>query len=142
MQQQTDAPRVAEFARFLVVGSVGFAVDCSVMLLMLRQGNTAFASRLASFALAVTVTWALNRAWTFTGNKGQDKRREYAAYVVLQSIGAAINLGVFFAFLAMFPSQRDRPVLALIVGAIPALAFNFAASKFIVFRAQASAWKV
>ena len=104
MQQRVDAQRVVEFARFLVVGSVGFAVDCSVTLFMLRQGNTAFASRLASFALAVTVTWALNRIWTFAASKRQDKRREYFSYVIVQAIGAAINLGVFFAFLAMFPS--------------------------------------
>jgi len=100
---------------------------------MLEWGNSTLVSRLTSFALAVTATWALNRTWTFAATKPQNKRREYLGYFLTQTIGAAINLGVFFSYLALFPAQHQYPLLALLVGAVPALAFNFAASRYLVF---------
>jgi putative flippase GtrA len=135
MLRRVDAPPVVELARFVIVGAIGFLVDCGIMLALMRQGDNAFQSRVVSFSAAVTVTWGLNRAWTFAAAKRADKKREYVGYFITQTIGAGINLGVFFGFLSLFPTQRNDPVLALVIGAIPALAFNFAASKYLVFRA-------
>ena len=49
--------------------------------------------------------------------------------------GALINLGVFALCLLAAPPLYERPVIALGIGALVALLFNFAASRRLVFRA-------
>ena len=58
---------------------------------------------------------------------------EYVFYLLTQFVGATVNLGVFFLFLRFFPTARAHPLLPLAVGAVPAFAFNFGASRFLVF---------
>jgi putative flippase GtrA len=130
--------RPIELLRFALVGLVGFGVDGGILQLLMAKGQGLVLSRLLSFAAAVTATWGLNRAWTFSapdrvnGHKG----REYLAYFAVQLVGAAINLGCFFLVLAVYPAQRATPWVPLFVGAVPALMFNFAAAKYLVFRSR------
>ncbi len=127
-----------EWLRFALVGAVGFAVDGGLLLLLTSQGHGVFPSRLGSFGAAVTVTWVLNRGWTFSTSRPGHKGLEYLAYFSVQLIGAAINLGVFYFYLILFPAQHSAPLLPLFVGAVPALLFNFTASKYLVFSAEAT----
>ena len=92
-----------------------------------------YAARAISFTLAVTATWYLNRRWVFDGNARQVIGREYAAYVLVQVIGAAINLSVFIAVLELRPALAALPVIPLAIGAAAALLFNFLASSRFVF---------
>ncbi len=103
-------------------------------MVLVARGNNVASARSLSFLAAVTTTWALNRAWTFSDTKRKQRHREYFAYLLTQLVGAGINLGIFFSFLNLYPSQRRFPLLALAVGAVPALIFNFTASKYLVFR--------
>ena len=121
------------FLRFALVGSLGFAVDGGVMILLMKNGFDVVPSRLMSFLTAVTATWWFNRTWTFPQPKRFDGRQEYVLYLLTQIVGAAVNLGVFFLVLGVFPAARQHPLLPLAVGAVPALAFNFGASRYLVF---------
>ena len=54
------------FAKFLVVGGIGFLVDAGVLTLAVRHlGASVYAARALSFSVAVLATWLLNRTYVF-----------------------------------------------------------------------------
>lgn len=59
--------------------------------------------------------------------------REYVSYVVVQVIGATINLLVFVVVIEFVKPLRSIPVIPLAMGAGVALLFNYAASRRFVF---------
>jgi putative flippase GtrA len=62
--------------------------------------------------------------------------REYSVYVLVQIIGAAINLVIFVVIIELVPDLAQIPVIPLAVGAIAGLLFNFTASSLFVFRSK------
>jgi putative flippase GtrA len=120
--------------RFSIVGAVGFGIDAGVMTLLLRLGYNVIAARVVSFSMAVSATYILNRAWTFSAFKKPATRAQYTLYVTTQLIGALINLATFFLAGNLVPELHDRPVVALALGAAVAMLFNFIASRYFVFR--------
>ena len=124
-----------KLARFSVVGGLGFLVDASVLTVLVKlAGFGLYSSRAVSFLLAVSVTWLANRFWTF-GTAGHQRRgREYAGYIVVQVLGALINLGVYVYCIESFAWMGRYPVVPLAIGAALALVFNFYFSNRLVFR--------
>jgi len=125
-------------SRFLVVGLVGFGVDGGVLSGLLAQGWTIVQARAVSFLAAVSLTWWLNRIWTFKGSQPNAPRREYLLYFVTQLGGALINLLVFFVLVYAVEPLKRMPLIPLAAGAAVAIAFNFSISKLVVFRRQPS----
>lgn len=128
--------RVTKLPGFVVVGAVGFLVDASILTaLMNGLGLGPYAARAVSFTTAVTVTWYLNRRWVFNRSAVPMSRREYSRYLLVQIIGATINLGIFVLVIQLVPELTGVPVIPLAIGAGAALLFNFAASSRYVFPA-------
>jgi putative flippase GtrA len=126
------------FASFIVVGSLGFIVDGTILSLLVHVWDWgAYAARVLSFVPAVTATWYCNRRWVFSRTK--NPAREYGAYVGAQIVGAAINLGTYVLVILVFPGVAQVPVVPLAVGSAAALGFNYAASSRWVFAATATA---
>lgn len=120
------------FARFCGFGAVGFIVDAGVLTLLVNGFDwNHYTGRLVSFALAVTVTWLLNRTWVF--DRTANAQTEYARYFSVQGIGAIINLGTYVGAIEVAPNLAQVPIIPLAIGAVLALGFNFLASKFFVF---------
>ena len=94
-----------------------------------------YGARAISFTTAVTVTWYLNRRWVFDRGAVPMSRREYSSYLLVQIIGALINLGIFVLVIELVPTLARIPVIPLAIGAGAALLFNFAASSRFVFPA-------
>lgn len=118
------------FLKFVLVGGVGFGIDYGVLRLLVTQWGWHWAlARMPSFALAVCVTWVLNRTLTF----GSSNRwaGESFRYLVTQSIGSAINLTVFSGIVIVFGA--GTLLMPLAVGAVAGLVFNFLMSKHVVF---------
>ena len=116
--------------KFVLVGLVGFAIDYGVLRLLVTAWGWHWApARIPSFALAVLVTWMLNRAITF----GSSNRwaGESFRYLVTQSIGAVINLTVFSGIVMVFGA--GALLVPLAGGAAAGLVFNFLTSKYVVF---------
>jgi putative flippase GtrA len=132
----TAGERVTNLPGFALVGAVGFLVDASILTaLMTGLGFGAYAARAVSFTSAVTVTWYLNRRWVFDRSDVPMSRREYSSYLLVQIIGAMINLGIFVLVIELAPQLAQVPVVPLAIGAGAALLFNFAASSRFVFPA-------
>lgn len=121
---------------FALVGIVGLVVDGGVLSLLVQVMHwNVFVSRGCSFALAVSVTWLLNRTLVFhsTRSRGGGRRSEYARYIAVQVVGAAVNLAVFSALLVAFPRFTSTPILPLAVGAMFGLLVNYACARYWVF---------
>ena len=129
-------PVSPQFLRFAVVGTVGFTVDaCVLTVLVASAGMDRYGARIVSFGVAVTVTWLLNRQFTFAVPPGVGTRPgEYSRYFGVQFMGALINFGVYSLLVASFETAFRYPALALAVGSIVALFFNFLGAKHFVFR--------
>ena len=124
------------FARFLLVGCIGFAVDAGVLVLALRHvTSSVYAARALSFTAAVCVTWLCNRTFVFVASgSGVAVVTEYGRYLATQVIGALANLLVFIVLIELIPQLAATPVVPLAVGAVAGALVNYAGSAWWVFR--------
>jgi len=124
----------AGFPAFVVVGGVGFVVDATVLAVLVHgYGWGDYTARVVSFAVAVSVTWYLNRRYAFTAGRTTNRRSEYTRYLTVQGIGMAINFLVYSLCIASSDLMDRWPVLALAVGSVVALFFNYVGSRMFVF---------
>ena len=126
-----------QFIKFGLVGTVGFFVDsCALYGFMDFFGLDLYAGRVASYLVAATTTWALNRAYTFSCSKGNGgkKRKQWIKFLLVNSIGGFINYGVYAFLVFVYAIFASFPVLAIAIGSISGLFFNFFLSRKIVFR--------
>lgn len=120
--------------KFAGVGAIGFLIDAGILtVLMTGFGFHHYPARAISFGTAVTATWYLNRRWVFDHSATRMSGAEYFRYVVVQIIGAMINLAVFVLAIELSESLVTMPVVPLAMGAALALLFNFSASSRFVF---------
>jgi putative flippase GtrA len=123
-------------SRFVLVGAIGFLVDGGILTLLHSVFDVGLLhARLVSFAVAVTVTWYLNRQHTFADKKDANAMDEWGRYAFVNTIGALLNLGVFLWLAYRFEILADWPIVPLAIAATIALAFNFFASRRFAFRA-------
>lgn len=123
-----------ELARFAAVGTVGFGVDAGITLALSQMLQwSAQGARLPAFLIAATLTWALNRRFTFRSTVGP---RSWLPYAALSSLGALINYGVYLAWLRFAGYAPGQILLGIFFGAAVALQFNFTISRRLIFSRQ------
>jgi putative flippase GtrA len=130
-------PQLQKFLRFGVVGVFGFVVDATVLHLLVRFcGFNLLAARACSFVCAVTATWVANRIFTFTAapRTGRSLLTEWAAYFVASLGGGCANYAVFAAAVHLSPTLHDYPTIAIALGTLAGMVFNFLAYSKYVFR--------
>lgn len=121
--------------RFLGVGVVGFLVDGGLLQLLVAMGLCGpIVARLVSFPSAVLATWYLNRRITF-GDRGP-LLRSLVRYVVVSSIGTAVNFAVYSALVLGSASMAARPLLPFAVASVLAMAFNYLGARHFAFPAR------
>lgn len=125
----------ADFLRFLLIGSFGFVVDVAVLIILSHWGVMLYFSRLISFGAASAITWILNRTINFHRDRSRPKGAEYVKYMLVQTIGAGINMAIFLCAIWQWPSLQGHLVVPLFLGAACAFTFNFMFSRKFVFKA-------
>ena len=121
---------------FGVIGAAGFVVDAGVLTLAMRWLESGlYVSRIYSFLVAVTFTWAMNRRFTFR-SRNTALVGEWLHFVIANGVGGLINLGTYTVLVASLPLFAMHPILAVAAGSIVALAWNFTLSSRWVFRGQ------
>ena len=119
---------------FVLVGAIGFLIDAGILTALMTGADFGhYGARAISFTVAVTTTWYINRRWVFERGAIEMTGREYTSYLLVQVIGAVINLSVFVAVIEFIPGLAEIPVVPLALGAAVALVFNFRASSRLVF---------
>lgn len=129
-----DSLRSSELLRFILVGSIGFCIDGGAMLVLSARFDwTPLTARVIGFPLAVTVTWLLNRTWTFRTGRERGVAGQYGAYLLIQLGGLLINFSVFALLVTRGGWLAGHPIIALAIGAGLALAFTFLCSRRLAF---------
>lgn len=122
--------------RFLLVGFAGFLLDVSVMSLLvyglgLGQTSTAMIGcRVLAWIAAITLTYFGNAKLTFGASI---RHSRFMNYLVIQTVGAGINLGSF-SLLIMVGPLAGRPLYAMVVGNVLAIVNNFLLVRKFVYR--------
>lgn len=128
---------IARAPRFAGVGAVGFAVDAGLFFaLTVALGVAPLAAKAGATAVAVVVTWALNRTVTFRTAGQAGRGAEFVRYGAASLAGALSNLAAF-AVVAPY----DAAVLhvpAYVLGAAVGLVVNFVLCERVVFRRAAT----
>ena len=138
-QALVGSGRLREPLFFGVVGTLGFLIDAgSFMLLFYAFDFGHYEARAVSLLAAVTVTWCLNRNHTFVHRRSANRRREFSIYAAAQLLGSGINISVYTICINVNDPMRAHPELALAVGSLTAMTFNFFVARHVVFRRPAA----
>jgi len=127
-------PIIAQFLRFGVVGTLGFLMDAAVLLGMLALGAGPYGGRVASYLAAASLTFAVNRAWTFRTAARAPVARQWGVFVALNLLGFIANYGTYAALIAASPLVATYPVLGVAAGSLAGMFINFTVSRRFVFR--------
>ena len=123
----------AQMILFSIAGTIGFVVDTAVLYAALWAGADPYSGRLVSVTVAVTVTWYLNRRFTFAST---DARliRQWFRFVCVNISGLALNLAVYAVLISVSTAVADQPILGVAAGALAGMVSNFLLSRAMVFR--------
>ncbi len=131
----TSNKRFHEMIRFGVTGIAGFIVDAGLIAIFTQAfGLGPIVAQLIGFTAAVTVTWLINRQWTFAEHASDKWFHELTRYVAANSVGALVTNSIYILLVLSASIFTNEPVLAVAVGAVVGLFFNFTASRAFVFR--------
>ena len=126
------APR--QFLAFGLTGGIGFLTDAGLLLALQNLADVPLAAaRLISFTTALTITWQLNRRFTFAGGANRPLIQEWGRYALTHGTGGLINLGLFFVLVSALPGMPGQPITALLIATSISLSFNFLVSRHFVF---------
>jgi len=124
-----------EILFFALSGVAGFCVDAGIVELLHRSvAMELIPAKLLAFSAAVTCTWLINRHYTFAHRRNGSRLREWLAYVSANSVGGVANNAAYAWAVLCIDWFARYPVLAVALGSLAGLAFNFTASRWLVFR--------
>jgi putative flippase GtrA len=128
---------IHEFAKFGVIGTIGFLVTEGVFNLMITNHQETFTANAVSTLVAAAVTFVGNRYWTFRHRERTGMAREAAVFLVLNLIGIAIQQACLEIGKAA-SGHNDKLTLnvAFLVGVVLATLFRFWSYRKFVWLAQ------
>jgi putative flippase GtrA len=88
---------------------------------------------------AATFTWWGNRNLTFSDKASSrpiGMLAEWGRFVTANGLGAAVNFAIYSALIGLAPDPPRIPYVALPIGVLASLVFNFTVSKKLVFRVE------
>ena len=124
----------SQLVQFLVVGGLGTVVNLALLTLLLRLAIPARPAVALAIVLSMCFNFVLNRRFSFEEARKQSWPRQFVGFMTACSVGAVINYAV--TLLCMGPLLSLRPQLAALAGIAAATAFNFVASRYLVFRSS------
>jgi putative flippase GtrA len=123
----------APFVRFGFVGCFGFCWDTGTVYAT-RFLVGIYAAGALGFLVAASANWVLNRWWTFRDASRGAMHVQWLRFLVVNSAGFAVNRGLFFTLVAVYPIVRHQPILGIMAGSLAGLVINYFLSKTFVFR--------
>jgi putative flippase GtrA len=81
-----------QLASFGVIGALNFVVDTAIFNLLFSIGPVK--AQVVATVVATTMSYFLNRHWTFRGHSRASLRREYVLFFVLNGVGLAITAAI------------------------------------------------
>jgi dolichol-phosphate mannosyltransferase len=124
----------SQLLQFLTVGGLGTVVNLALLTLLLRVGLSPNPAVATAIVLSMLFNFVLNRRFSFGESRKESWLKQFVGFMTACSVGALINYAVTLLF--MGKSFALRPQLAALVGIAAATAFNFVASRYLVFRSS------
>jgi putative flippase GtrA len=128
-----------QFLKFCVVGGIGFVVDTGTLSILMRAfGADPVKGRLISqFVFGMTTTFFLNRSLTFRDKRGDSILVQYLRFALANGIGNLLNFGTHAVLVDNVAFFQRIPEMGIVAGTAVGMMFNFAGSKYFVFRQAA-----
>jgi putative flippase GtrA len=129
------------FARFAFVGVTISLIDIGLLYLLNLLGLNIYLARIPSFLAAMSLGYLLNRYFTFHHlETGRALWHSLLRHYSVHSIGGCINYGIFTVTLIIgqklggqASASGTLPFVAVWIGGIFGMCFNFFFSKKMVF---------
>ncbi|HEX4171001.1 MAG TPA: GtrA family protein [Acetobacteraceae bacterium] len=128
--------RIATLVQFLMfgaVGAIGFLFDTATVY-TLRHSLGLYGAGMVAYLVAATVTWLLNRLWTFRGSSTGSVHRQWARFLMVNLLGFVLNRGTYALLVTFVARCAAQPVYAVGAGALAGMFLNFYLSRTMVFR--------
>lgn len=125
---------IKEFLKFGIIGLCALIFEACLIFILFKSGFDLKYSRIITIPLALILTWFLNRTITFKNNNPQ-KLKQYVQYSSLIMLGISLNYLVYLYFLDFFKELEFAYIIALCLGSLSSMFFNFGFSKYFVFNA-------
>lgn len=123
-----------KFLKFCMVGLFVYFVDALLFLMLLNMTHATLLSRVGSTAVAMTVSWWLNKIFTFSDTKSVNNQLQLARFMVSQTPGALTNIAVSTMAYIEFGLFKENPFLSVALGSCAGLAVNFMMANQFVFK--------
>jgi dolichol-phosphate mannosyltransferase len=124
----------SQLVQFLTVGGLGTLVNLVLLTAFLHAGLAASPAVAAAIVLSMVFNFVLNRRFSFGESRRESWIKQFVGFMAACSVGALINYAVTLLF--MGETFSLRPQLAALIGIAAATAFNFIASRYLVFRSS------
>lgn len=118
--------------RFLFVGGIGLCTDACA-LYSFRGLIGLIPAKIVSYLIAYTVTWILNRIFTFH-SKNPRRVQEWFIYTIIYSLTGVFHVMLFAYLVHHHMILNKYPIVALLITAAIISIINFLMSKKIVFK--------
>jgi putative flippase GtrA len=100
----------------------------------LRDSAGLYLTGLIAWLAAATVTWMLNRSWTFRGPHSVGFYLQWLRFLGANSIGGVLYYAVYAGLVASCARCEAQPVIAVAAGSLVGLVANFTLCRQVVFR--------
>ncbi|HZY43939.1 MAG TPA: GtrA family protein [Anaerolineae bacterium] len=116
---KTNRKEFKRFAKFLVVGIVGFVVDFGTFNLLLRALNfNPIVAQSISFTCAAISNFTWNRIWTYPESRSKPILLQFGQFFILNLIGVLVRSVVFgllsAPMIGLVTSMQSGPFAGLI----------------------------
>jgi dolichol-phosphate mannosyltransferase len=122
----------SHLVQFLVVGVSGLIINILTLTALLHLGVSEKVSVAAAIVVSMLWNFGLNRRFSFSYARDRSIVRQFFGFVAACSIGAVVN---YFTTMGLWNITRYKQLAAL-VGVAAGTFFNFAASRFVIFRTK------
>jgi putative flippase GtrA len=112
---------------------VGFLFDTATVY-SLRRSLGLYGAGMVAYLVAATVTWALNRLWTFRGRSSGSVHGQWVRFLMVNLLGFVLNRGTYALLVTFSALCAAQPVYAVAAGALAGMFLNFYLSRTMVFR--------
>jgi len=123
----------SQLVQFRVVGGVGTLVNLAVLTGLVAARVPVRAAVALAIGVSMTSNFVLNRRFSFSCARGGSWAQQYLRFVGASIMGALVNYALTLVLLNRFPGLL--PQVAALVGIALGTGINFAASRYLVFRA-------
>lgn len=121
---------IRHVAAFGVAGLTAFAIDATILALLVAFGANPYLARPVAIGCAMVVGWLINRTWTFRA-PGPPRLQEFLRYASVASLSAGINYIVYALVLMLWADAT--PFRALVAGTAVATILSYLGYRLFAF---------